>query len=159
MPDFLVRLYDLPAREPGVAGPSGGECTVREAGAYEKRQVVTWVEETFGQGWASEVDVAFGNRPISCFVATEQGQILGFACYDATCRGFFGPIGVVEEARGRGIGKALLLDGLRAMASAGYAYAVVGGVTAPEFYVKTVGAIEIPGSTPGIYRDRLLPHG
>ena len=33
---------------------------------------------------------------------------------------------------------------LHAMGAAGYAYAVVGGVKSPEFYARTVGAIEIP---------------
>jgi GNAT superfamily N-acetyltransferase len=123
--------------------------------AYEKHNVVGWVREHFGAAWASECDVAFANRPISCHIATQAGAMLGFACYDSTARGFFGPIGVEETMRGRGIGRALLLSGLDAMAAAGYAYAVVGGVESPEFYAKTVGAIEIPGSTPGIYRDRL----
>jgi GNAT superfamily N-acetyltransferase len=122
---------------------------------YEKHHVVEWVRETFGQGWASECDVAFANRPLSCFIATEQGEILGFACYDATCRGFFGPIGVAEAARGRGIGRGLLLACLHAMWAVGYGYAVIGGVRAVDFYVKALGATEIPASTPGVYRDRL----
>ncbi|MCK7582595.1 MAG: GNAT family N-acetyltransferase [Chromatiales bacterium] len=110
---------------------------------------------TSGRGWASECDVAFANRPISCHIATESGAIRGFACYDSTGRGLFGPIGVALEARGRGIGRGLLLSCLHAMSAAGYAYAVVAGVEAAEFYQRTVGATEIPGSTPGIYRDRL----
>jgi GNAT superfamily N-acetyltransferase len=155
MPDLLVKLYDVPVPESRAVGPGGQGCTVRPARAYEKHRVVGWVRETFGEGWASEADVAFGNRPISCFVATKAGELQGFACYDATCRGFFGPLGVAEGARGAGIGKRLLLACLHAMACVGYAYAVVGGVDAPEFYAKAVGAIEISGSTPGIYRDRL----
>ena len=69
----------------------------------------------------------------------------GFACYDSTGRGLFGPIGVAREARGRGIGRGLLLSCLHAMSAAGYAYAVVAGVEAAEFYQRTVGATEIPG--------------
>lgn len=150
MADLLVKLYDLPA---GEALP--GNVVVRAAMAYEKHLVVAWVEENFGAGWASECDVAFARAPISCLLATKEGKILGFACYDATCRAFFGPLGVAEGARRRGVGRALLFAGLRAMAAAGYAYAVVGGVDSPNFYVKAAGAVEIPGSTPGIYRDRL----
>jgi predicted N-acetyltransferase YhbS len=99
--------------------------------------------------------VAFANRPIACHIAIEQGEMLGFACYDATCRGFFGPLGVADAARRRGIGRALLVSTLHAMSAAGYAYAIVGGAGDVDFYAQTVGAIEIPGSTPGIYRDRL----
>ncbi len=64
-------------------------------------------------------------------------------------------MGVAEQARNRGIGKALLLSALDAMSHIGYAYAIIGGVDSAEFYIKTAGAVEIPGSSPGIYRDRL----
>jgi hypothetical protein len=122
---------------------------------YEKPKVIAWVRDAFGDGWAAECEVAFGNRPISCFIATDDGQLVGFACYDSTCRDYFGPVGVGADARGRGIGNALLLCCLHAMASLGYAYAIIGGVGDTGFYRKAVGAIEIEGSSPGIYRDRL----
>jgi GNAT superfamily N-acetyltransferase len=149
--DLLVKLYALPATE--TATPAS--VTVRRAMAFEKHIVLRWVRAHFGEAWGSECDAAFGNRPISCLLAVDQGAVVGFACYDATCRGFFGPTGVAEGARRRGIGRALLLSTLQAMSTAGYAYAIVGGVGDPGFYVRTVGAIEIPDSTPGIYRDRL----
>jgi GNAT superfamily N-acetyltransferase len=128
---------------------------VRRAMPYEKTQVLAWVRERFGDGWADECDVAFALQPRSCFVAVERGALLGFACHDATCRNFFGPMGVAVEARGRGIGGALLLACLHAMAAAGYAYAIIGGVANDDIYRKVAGAVEIAGSTPGIYRDRL----
>ncbi|MEX1312903.1 MAG: GNAT family N-acetyltransferase, partial [Desulfotignum sp.] len=65
------------------------------------------------------------------------------------------PTGVDVENRGTGIGKALLLSCLHAMAARGYAYAVIGGAGPTEFFVKAAGALPIAGSTPGIYRDRL----
>ena len=69
--------------------------------------------------------------------------------------GLFGPTGVEETDRGRGIGAALLLVSLADMASRGYAYAVIGGAGSAEFYAKVAGAAEIAGSVPGLYRDRL----
>ena len=54
------------------------------------------------------------------------------------------------------VGKALLFNCLQAMKEKGYAYAIIGSVTgAKTFYEKTVNAIEIPESHPGIYRDYL----
>jgi len=154
MADLLVKLYELRREETAPPG-----ITVRRAMAYEKHLVLGWVRSNFGEGWASECDIAFGNRPLSCYIAVEPSEVVGFACYDATCRGFFGPIGVKERMRKRGIGRALLLSTLHAMAESGYGYAIVGGAGEIGFYVDTVGAIEIPGSTPGIYRDRLkVPH-
>jgi hypothetical protein len=41
------------------------------------------------------------------------------------------------------------------MAGQGYAYAIIGGVGPVEFYAKTVGAIVIAGSQPGIYGGML----
>ncbi|MEN8210560.1 MAG: GNAT family N-acetyltransferase [Thermodesulfobacteriota bacterium] len=154
--DRLVRLYDLPPAEPHLKNLLKKGVTVRTAMAYEKAQTVEWVRNEFSEGWADESSVAFSNHPVSCFIATEKGAIIGFACYESTCRNFFGPIGVAEHVRGHGIGRALLLSCLHAMAASGYAYAIIGGGDgARKFYAETVGAIEIEGSSPGIYRDRL----
>jgi hypothetical protein len=38
--------------------------------------------------------------PISCFIAVYEKSIAGFACYDATCKDFFGPTGVKKEFKG-----------------------------------------------------------
>jgi hypothetical protein len=54
------------------------------------------------------------------------------------------------------LGKALLMKSLEALREDGYAYAIIGGVGPREFYANACGAIEIPGSDPGIYAD-LLP--
>ncbi len=153
--DMLVKLYDLPAVEPSVRGLREQGVGVRRAMSYEKAEVIKWVDGKFVGEWTSESDVAFSNHPISCFLATEEGEIIGFACYDCTCKNFFGPTGVVEEKRSRGIGKALLLCCLHAMAANGYGYAIIGGVGPADFYAKAVGAVEIKGSSPGVYRDRL----
>lgn len=99
--------------------------------------------------------MSFSNHPVSCYVAVENKRLVGFACYDATCKNFFGPMGVNESMRGKGIGKALLLQCLHEMASQGYAYAIIGGAGPVDFYVRTVQAVEIAGSTPGIYRGLL----
>ena len=155
MPDMLVKLYDLPEVASLVKRLKDQGIVIRKAMPYEKHQVVKWVRNSFGEGWASECDVAFSNHPVSCFIATEAGEITGFACYDSTCNNFFGPTGVAEIKQGLGIGKALLLSCLHAMAANGYAYAIIGGVGAGDFYAKTVGATTIEASSPGIYRDRL----
>src|SRR4051794_20633497 len=152
---MLVKLYALPELEPQVERMREQGIMVRVAMPYEKPKIVAWVRSAFSEGWAAECESAFVNRPISCFIATAEGRVRGFACYDSTCRDYFGPIGVEKTSRGGGIGTALLLHCLHAMGSAGYAYAIVGGVSDMAFYRDTVGAVEIEGSTPGIYRDRL----
>lgn len=155
MPDMLVKLYDLPDVHRQVQALALRGVVIRLAMPYEKGQVLTWVRERFGAGWADECEVAFCRRPRACYIAVERGELAGFACHDTTCRNFFGPMGVAVEARGRGLGAALLLACLHAMAAAGYAYAIIGGVGNGDLYRKVAGAVEIEGSAPGIYRDRL----
>ncbi len=156
MPDMLVKLYDLPPLEPILAQQKATGVDIRQALAPERHIVVNWVARTFNSTyWANECEIAFSRQPTSCFIAVESGQVVGFACHDATCKNFFGPTGVSESHRGRGIGKALLVACLHAMAAQGYGYAIIGWVGPAEFYAKTVGAIEIEGSTPGIYRGIL----
>ncbi len=155
MTDMLVKLYDLPEIEPRIKTLNDLSIQIRTAQAYEKYDVIEWVRKFFGKHWVSECDVAFSHQPVSCFIATESGKIIGFSCYDTTHKNFFGPIGVAERKRGHGIGKALLLSCLYAMAANGYAYAIIGGTESTDFYTKTVRATIIKGSSPGIYRDRL----
>ncbi|GAA5117838.1 GNAT family N-acetyltransferase [Luteolibacter yonseiensis] len=156
MIDMLVRLYDLPESSETYRTVSEKGVTLRRARAFERHTVSEFVKENFSPKWVSEVEVAMTRQPISCFIATRDKKILGFACHDTTLRGFFGPTGVSEDARGLGLGKALLFKSLEALRDIGYAYAIIGGVGPREFYAKNCGAIEIPGSDPGTYTD-LLP--
>jgi GNAT superfamily N-acetyltransferase len=155
MPDMLVKLYDIDWDEDPSASLAASGMAIRRALAPEKSIVVEWVRARFGQGWASECDVAFANSPVSCYIAVEGGSLLGFACYEATCKDFFGPTGVAESARGRGIGKALLFRCLASLREMGYAYAIIGGAGPIDFYRGCVGAAPIEGSAPGIYGGML----
>jgi GNAT superfamily N-acetyltransferase len=155
--DMLVRLYALvPDECAGSGTPEPGFC-VRRAMPYEKLPVADWVRSSFGAGWAGELEASFSRMPLSCFIATKDGSVVGFACYDATCRGFFGPLGVDRAMRGSGIGRSLLLSCLCAMRAEGYAYAIIGGVnpSSSAFYAEGAGAVPIEGSDPGVYIDRL----
>jgi GNAT superfamily N-acetyltransferase len=156
MIDMLVRLYDLPASQELYQRVEDAGVILRRPGAYEKHLVENFIEEHFSPKWVSEFEVACSRQPISCFIATKDKKVLGFACYETSGKGYFGPTGVCEAARGLGLGKALLFKALEALHENGYAYAFIGGVGPKEFYAKAVGAVEIPGSDPGIYVD-ILP--
>lgn len=142
--DMIARLYTLPDA-PDV--PEG--IRIKRAFPGDKRAILRFIEENFGAGWADEAEHALLLSPPACFIAVEEGRVVGFACYDASAKGFFGPTGVLPEKRGVGLGRALLLRTLHAMREAGYAYAVIGWVGEAEaFYRKTVGAEFIPGGAP-----------
>ena len=149
MPDLLVNLLKLPALE------EAHEFNVRRAQPFELSQVRRFVSENFSPGWADEISVGFARQPISVFIATIDRELAGFAAYECTRRGFFGPTGVTQSARGKGIGKVLLLASLWALREMGYVYAIIGAAGPVRFYQKTVGAIIIPDSEPGIYTDLL----
>lgn len=153
---MLVRLYALPESAQVYQEVAAHGVTLRRARAFEKHTVAEFARKHFSAKWVSEIEVALTRQPVSCFIATRDKAILGFACYETTMRGFFGPTGVEEAARGMGIGKALLYKSLEAMRDIGYAYAVIGGVGPREFYEKACGATVIEGSDPGIYGD-ILP--
>lgn len=74
--DLLIRLYGLPDKRPHIDDLQKKGIDVRRAMAYEKHQTVEWVKESFGKEWAGECDVAFGNSPVSCFIATQNNNIV-----------------------------------------------------------------------------------
>lgn len=139
--DMIANLTRLPGEEPleGIK--------IKRAFAGEKMRVLDFIREHFSEGWVYEAENALLQH--KCFIATRDNQILGFACYDATAKGYFGPIGVLEETRGTGVGTALLLRTLTCMREEGYGYAIIGWVDdAEHFYRKTVQAEWIPGGEP-----------
>ncbi|MCL6644647.1 MAG: GNAT family N-acetyltransferase [Dehalococcoidia bacterium] len=154
MTDMLVRLYDLPPAGPALSRLAEAGIRCRRPESYERSAVLAFVEAHFPR-WVDEAQVALARSPATCFIAQRGAELLGFACFHATRPNFFGPTGVAEAERGRGIGTALLLLALHAMAAEGYAYAIIGSVGPAAFYERTVGAVPIPESTPGIYRNRL----
>jgi len=156
MPDMLVKLYELPDLHETLCRTKGIGVETRRPNPWEKPILSKWVDSTFSSAWALECETAFAAKPASCYIAVEKDTLIGFACFDCTRRNFFGPTGVAEAARGRGVGLSLLLACLHAMRDDGYAYAIIGGVGPAEYYAKTVGAILIEGSSPGIYDFGLL---
>lgn len=154
---MLVNLSNLPACDELEKRLSEQQISIRQPIAPERTLIMDWVEEHFAKSWADEVSAAFSNQPITCFIAQRDGKILGFACYEATKKNFFGPTGVDESNRGLGLGKILLLKSLEALKNSGYAYAIIGGVRSPVFYEKAIGAQSISGSGMSIYQDMLKP--
>lgn len=156
MPDMLVKLYELPPLAPALEAAARAGYWVRRAMSFDKSATLAWVQSKF-PSWLAEVETTFARQPVSCFVAQRDAAIVAFACYDATCPNFFGPTGVAEHERGRGIGRAVLLAALHAQREQGYAYAIIGGVGPADYYRKAVGATVIEGSSPGVYARRLTP--
>ena len=151
MPDMLVNLLALPT----LQTLSDDGVTIRRAQPFEMTPVRQFIEKNFSVAWADEISVGFTNKPVTIFVATRDARVIGFAAYECTRKAFFGPTGVAENERARGIGKALLIASLHGLRELGYVYGIIGGAGPADFYREAVGAFEIPDSAPGIYTDLL----
>ncbi|HVS80343.1 MAG TPA: GNAT family N-acetyltransferase [Pyrinomonadaceae bacterium] len=155
MPDLLVNLLKVPPLEPLVHELGEQGVNIRRAQPFEITPVREFIEKNFSASWADEISVGFANKPVTVFIATREGRMVGFAGYECTRKSFFGPTGVGENERGRGIGKALLIASLWGLRELGYVYGIIGAAGPVEFYQEAVGAIVIPDSEPGIYTDLL----
>lgn len=155
MPDLLVNLLELDPLEPALEELAQQQITIRRAQSFELTNLRSFIEENFSVSWADEISVGFANKPITVYVATMERKIVGFAAYECTRRSFFGPMGVAAEMQGKGVGKNLLLACLWGLREMGYVYGVIGHAGPIEFYEKSVGAMVIPNSDPGIYVDLL----
>ena len=152
MADMLVRLYELPEVDDRLEALEEKGIAIKRAQPWEISPLRRFIEDHFSEGWADETSVASANKPITVFVAQDGNRLVGFAAYECTRRGFFGPMGVDEAWRKRGIGVALTLACLHGMWEMGYGYAIIGGAGPTEFYAKCCGAEIIEDSKPGIYQ-------
>lgn len=164
MADMLVNLYNLPPLIESVGRPDGSVRVVR-AHPADKRRVLRFVESNVAEhwpdesadNWLGETEAALANHPPTVFIAVQERSIVGFACYDATAKGYFGPTGVVTNLHRTGVGRTLLLSALHAMRGDGYGYAIIGwpSKAAVGFYEHTVNAWLIPPSGPNLY-ERMI---
>ncbi len=141
--DMIVGLTNLPTYK------LEENLKMKRAFVGDKETILTFVKENFQSNWVYEVEHALMQEVGKCFIVTENGKLVGFACFDASAKGFFGPIGVLPEKRNKSIGKALLIRTLEAMREYGYGYAIIGWVSdAEQFYRKTVNAEYIKNGNP-----------
>ena len=142
--DLLVDLYDL-KQTPFT----NDKVQIKRVLPPDSDKVIEFILKEFTEEWASEAKSALYRANPNCFIAVRDEKVIGFACYDATAKGFFGPLGVSKDARGLGLGIILVQKTLKAMRDDGYAYAIIGGasVKTQPFYEKACGNIlPIPNS-------------
>jgi len=155
MSDMLVNLMLIDKYTQDLPDLSHDGITVRRVMPYERAHLVAYITKQFGLGWADQAEMAFSQHPVTCFIATFEGRIVGFAAFEGTNRNFFGPTGVDPEFRKKGIGRVLLIKCMQAMREMGYAYAIIGSAGPQDFYLRNTGAVPIPDSVPGVYQDIL----
>lgn len=154
MADMLVKLYDIPFSYALEERLSEEGIRIKKALAPDRSRIIEFSKICAKDDYSDEVNAAFCNNPITCYIATKEKKIIGFACYEATAKNFFGPMAVLDSERKKGVGKALLLRSLGSMQELGYAYAIIGwpAKSAVEFYKKCAGAVMIDESSSGVYK-------
>lgn len=156
MADMLVKLYEVEEKRELFEELRRKGIRIKRAMSLDAGLVDRFIRENgFSPRWREECRAAFISQPSTCYLAEKAGKVVGFCCYDATCRDFLGPLGVMPEERSQGIGEALLRSCMLSMREAGYGYAIIGWASpkAAPMYQKRFGAIWIPDSFPGIYQN------
>lgn len=96
----------------------------------------------FGDDWRYEVELGLRRYPPGLHLALEDGRIIGFSAHSTQNEewGFFGPMGSSPAARGKGIGRVLLMRCLNDLRDAGHTTAVIPWVGPISFYKQWVNA-------------------
>lgn len=145
----LDERFGLPAQARASATPVDGVEILSGVAADER--TLAWIDDEFGGSWSSEAQAGCN------VVAARAGVPVGFATYDPhglqfrwlrglardPSVGVFGPLGVAQSERGKGLGRVLLRRALEELRDRGYARALiaaVGGEALPRFYADAAGA-------------------
>jgi GNAT superfamily N-acetyltransferase len=136
-----LRVWRSPGEAAILDADKEGYAVSRATGA-DRAAVRTFIETHWTAGWRDAVSLGFAHDPIGVFVAERGGEIAGFAAYEVDqCLGTFGPTGVTEAHRGRGLGRRLLWACLTDLQALGRAECRIGWVGPVEFYEKACGAV------------------
>lgn len=137
--DAIDLRAELPQSAPRI--PAG--IVIRRPAPEERDRVVRWVGEHFASSWGWEIGRAFDDDVRSgCLLAEVDGDPAGFAGWEINNRGLgtFGPQGVIESHRSKGLGGVLLMAALQQLALEGYREVHIPWVSSIEYYRRYTGA-------------------
>lgn len=140
--DYLINLlaFNIPRRILRLEESLKREKVVfRKAELSEKGFIENWVKRNFGGFWAYEAGEGLKGGASKVWIAEEGGEVLGFSVYGALEPNWFGPIGVLEKARRRGIGSILLFKCLASIRGEGFGEAVIPWTSHLFFYTQIPG--------------------
>ncbi len=114
---------------------------IRRATVQDRDAILEFISSEF-HGWEGEVDTSLQNDPPTLFIADVNGRVIGFSAHESNNMGtgWFGPMGTHRSARGKGIGRALLLRSLEDLRRMGFKQAIIPWVGPVGFYFKNCNA-------------------
>lgn len=155
--DYLVNLYHSDFLENAEKLNINKDFKFLRVLPPQKNKVLKFIKDEFGKQWAAEAEMSFSHINPTIFVAVKNKEVIGFSCYDATAKGFFGPIGVNENFRKDRIGETLTFLALKSMKDDGYGYAIIGSAKhARGFYNRFLDLEEIETSENFSIYDRMF---
>jgi GNAT superfamily N-acetyltransferase len=131
-PHRVLRLKQHLEKEDGLEFSS--------VGGSEQIEVLDWIEAHFYPLWRSESAYALNRPAPSVFISRDKtGELLGFATINGVAPGRFGPMGVSDDQRRRGIGTILLFDAFQALKDQRFTKATVHWTGQLYFYTQVPG--------------------
>nr|WP_245349937.1 GNAT family N-acetyltransferase [Cytobacillus eiseniae] len=125
--------------------PQMDSTIVRKVNKKEYAIVEQFVESNFSFEWSQTIKEGFSLNDPHIYIAIADKEIIGFAAFDVykgkKC--YFGPMGVSNSNRKKGVGTMLLHHCLKEMKEIGYEYAIIGEAGPIEFYEKACHAVVI----------------
>ena len=91
MSDMLVKLYNIPNSYDIEKKLLEEDIRIKKALSPDRSKITSFSKTCAKEDYSDEVNAAFSNNPITCYIATKEKKIIGFACYEATAKNFFGP--------------------------------------------------------------------
>jgi len=120
------------------------DITFKEVKRGDINNIESWIKNNFSPYWAYEAKLATIEPDGGLWIAyNSNNQILGFSAYGALEPNWFGPIGVIKEARNMGIGTVLLFKTLNSMRLNGVRIAIIPWTQHLYFYAQIPGLMGI----------------
>ena len=119
----------------------GGGTTIRLAEPGEKDRIRDFVREKSGFSWSFEAARAIGPKGSGVWIAEDGGDITAFSVFGALEHHWFGPIGVSEDRRKKGLGSVLLFKTLQSMKDLGIPRAIIPWTGHLYFYSQVPGVV------------------
>jgi len=91
----------------------------------QREGVIDWIHSNFGPLYSHEASEAFRHDIPSLWLAYKGDEIVGFSSYGTSELNWFGPIGVIESERRKGVGSVLLYKALMGMKEEGRRIALI----------------------------------
>ena len=97
MADMLAKLYNIPNSYEIEKKLLEEGIKIKKALSPDRSKIVDFSKTCANEDYSDEVKASFSNNPITCYIATKEKKIIGFACYEATAKKFFWSYGGIRK--------------------------------------------------------------